>query len=46
MNLLGINVASSTGPIPVVGLDIDGLTAVTPAGSDSVAIYDDQQWFW
>jgi hypothetical protein len=39
-NLLGINVASSTGPIPVVGLDINGLTAVTPHGSDSVAIYD------
>jgi hypothetical protein len=38
--LLGINVASSTGPIPVVGLDIDGLTAVTPAGADTVAIYD------
>jgi len=40
-DLLGINVASSTGPIPVVGLDIDGLTAVTPAGDDTVAIYDD-----
>ncbi len=39
-DLLGINVASSTGPIPVVGLDIDGLTAVTPAGADAVAIYD------
>ena len=38
--LLGINVASSTGPIPVVGLDIDGLTAATPAGADAVAIFD------
>jgi len=41
-DLLGINVASSTGPIPVVGLDIDGQTALgaTANSSDTLLIYD------
>ena len=44
---LGIIVASSTGPVPVVGLDIAGLTAIGDAGTtnglteaDTLAIYD------
>ena len=39
---LGIKVASSTGPVPVVGLDIKGLTDIGAgaASSDRLAIYD------
>jgi len=39
--LLGIDVLNPTGPIPVVGLDIAGLTALgAPALDDSLVIYD------
>ena len=40
--LLGINVLNPTGPIPVVGLDIAGLTALGTgvALTDSLAVYD------
>ena len=40
--LLGINVASGTGPVPVVGLDINGLTnaPVDITSSDFVVVYD------
>jgi hypothetical protein len=40
--LLGINVLNPTGPIPVVGLDIVGLTALGTgvALTDSLAVYD------
>jgi hypothetical protein len=39
--LLGINVLNPTGPIPVVGLDIAGLTALgAPALDDSLVVYD------
>ena len=38
---LGIKVASSSGPVPVVGLDIKGLADIgAPASSDRLAIYD------
>ena len=38
---LGIKVASSTGPVPVVGLDIKGLADIgTAASSDRLAVYD------
>ena len=37
----GISVTSQSGPIPVVGLDIVGLTALgAPALDDSLVIYD------
>ena len=41
-NLLGIDVASATGPIPVVGLDIAGRTAIgaAPATDDELLILD------
>ena len=40
-NKLGINVVDQLGPIPKVGLDIVGLTALgAPALDDSLAIYD------
>ena len=41
-NLLGINVASSTGPIPVVGLDITGRTDLGSgvASGDELLVYD------
>ena len=41
-NLLGINVASSTGPIPVVGLDITGRTDLGSgvAAGDELLVYD------
>ena len=41
-NLLGINVASSTGPIPVVGLDITGRTdlGASVASGDELLVYD------
>jgi len=40
-NKLGINVVDQLGPIPKVGLDIIGLTALgAPALDDSLAIYD------
>ncbi len=41
-NLLGINVASSTGPIPVVGLDITGRTDLgsSVASGDELLVYD------
>jgi hypothetical protein len=40
-NKLGINVVDQTGPIPKVGLDIIGLTALTaPASDDSLVVYD------
>ena len=40
--LLGIDVASSTGPVPVVGLDISGRTALgaAPATNDELLILD------
>ena len=40
--LLGINVLNPTGPIPVVGLDIEGLTPLGTgvALTDSLAVYD------
>ena len=38
---LGIIVASSSGPVPVVGLDIKGLDDITvPASTDRIAVYD------
>jgi hypothetical protein len=37
---LGISVTSSTGPIPVVGLDITGLSTGAPASGDFIAMYD------
>ncbi len=41
-NLLGINVANSTGPIPVVGLDITGRTDLGSgvASGDELLVYD------
>jgi len=41
-NLLGIDVASATGPVPVVGLDIAGRTALgaAPATDDELLILD------
>ena len=41
-NLLGIDVASATGPVPVVGLDIAGRTAIgaAPATNDELLILD------
>jgi len=41
-NLLGINVASSTGPIPVVGLDITGRTDLGSGvvSGDELLVYD------
>jgi hypothetical protein len=41
-NLLGIDVASATGPVPVVGLDIAGRTAIgaAPATDDELLILD------
>ncbi len=41
--LLGIEVSNSTGPIPQVGLGVDGLTALgsTPDAADTLVIYDD-----
>jgi|TARA_R100000084_G_scaffold108607_1_gene71722 hypothetical protein len=41
-NLLGINVASSTGPVPVVGLDITGRTDLGSgvASGDELLVYD------
>ena len=40
-NKLGINVVDQLGPIPKVGLDIIGLTALgAPAQDDSLVIYD------
>ena len=38
---LGIKVASASGPVPVVGLDIKGLADIgTPASSDRLPVYD------
>ena len=40
-NRLGIDVVNPTGPIPIVGLDIVGLTALgAPALTDTLAVYD------
>ena len=41
-NRLGINVVDQAGPIPIVGLDIVGLTnlGATPATDDELIIYD------
>ena len=40
-NRLGIDVVNPTGPIPIVGLDIVGLSALgAPALTDSLAVYD------
>ncbi len=42
-NYLGITVANSTGPVPQVGINISGLTALsaTPADEDELIIYDE-----
>jgi len=41
LDLLGIEVQDSAGPIPKVGLDIVGLTALgAPALTDTLAVYD------
>ena len=40
-NRLGIDVVNPTGPIPIVGLDIVGLSALgVPASNDSLVVYD------
>ena len=39
-NRLGIGVTSTTGPVPVVGLSINTLSAFVAASGDSIPVYD------